>query len=71
VPIFPISIGNADAPSRALSVGLTPAQIKDAPPLDDDAPVSRQYKIAFNKYYDWAGYWAGPSVCAPTSTPDC
>lgn len=69
VLISPISIGNADAPSRTLSVGLTRAQIKDAPPLEENAPVSRQYEIAFNKYYDWAGYWGGPSVWGPHLYP--
>ena len=39
VIISPMSIGDADASSRTLSVSLTRAQIKDAPPLDDDAPV--------------------------------
>lgn len=62
VLISPISIGDADGLSRRLSVGLTKAQIKDSPPLDSDAPVSRQYEIAFNKYHDWANYWGGSSV---------
>lgn len=69
VLISPISIGNADASSQTLSVGLTRAQIKDAPPLDEDAPVSRRYEIVFNKYYDWAGYWGGPSVWGPHLYP--
>ena len=71
VLISPISIGNADASSRTLSVGLTRTQIKDAPPLDEDAPVSRRYEIAFNQYYNWAGYWGGPSVWGPVSTRVC
>ncbi len=62
VLISPISIGEADGKIRTLSVGLTKAQIKDSPPLDADAPISRQYEVAFNKYFDWAHYWAGPSV---------
>ncbi len=69
VLISPISVGEADASSRTLSVGLTRDQIKDAPPLDEDAPVSRQYEIAFNKYYDWGGYWGGPSVWGPHLYP--
>jgi hypothetical protein len=24
--------------------------------------VSRRYEIAFNKFFDWSHYWAGPSV---------
>jgi len=62
VLISPISIGEADGTTRTLNVGLTKNQIKESPPLDADAPVSRQYEIAFNKYYDWAHYWSGTSV---------
>lgn len=43
-----------------LSIGLTKDQIKDSPPLDSDAPVSRQYELIFNKYHDWGNYWEGP-----------
>jgi hypothetical protein len=62
VLISPISVGDADGTTRRLNVGLTKEQIKQAPPLDTDAPVSRQYEIAFNKYHDWAHYWEGASV---------
>jgi hypothetical protein len=62
VLISPISIGDTDGLTRRLKVGLTLDQIKDSPPLDSDAPVSRQYEIAFNNYHDWANYWGGSSV---------
>lgn len=62
VLISPISVGDADGVTRRLNVGLTKDQIKSAPPLDADAPVSRQYEIALNKYYDWAHYWGGSAV---------
>lgn len=62
VLISPISIGDADGSTRTLKVGLTRDQIKDSPPLDSDAPVSRRYEIAYNQYYDWAHYWGGASV---------
>jgi hypothetical protein len=62
VLISPISVDNADGVTRRLNVGLTKSQINNAPPLDTDAPVSRQYEIAFNKYYGWAHCWGGSSV---------
>ena len=62
VLISPISIGDADGVSQTLNVGLTKEQIKNAPPLETDAPVSRRYEAAFNRYFDWAHYWGGPSV---------
>ena len=69
VLISPISIGEADGTTRTLNVGLTKKQIKESPPLDSDAPVSRQFEIAFNKYYDWAHYWSGVSVWGPHPYP--
>jgi hypothetical protein len=60
VLISPISIGTALEVTNTLSVGLTKDQIKDSPPLDSDAPVSRQYEIIFNQYHDWGNYWEGP-----------
>jgi hypothetical protein len=62
VLISPISIGEADGTTRTLKLSLTKSQIESAPPLDSDAPVSRQYEIAFNQYYDWPPYWGGSSV---------
>ena len=69
VLISPISIGDADGRVRILDVGLTRDQVKNAPPLDSDAPVSRQYEIMFNCYYDWAHYWGGPLAWGPYRYP--
>lgn len=60
VLISPISIGSAEESTQTLSVGLTKDQIKDSPPLESDAPVSRQYEVIFNQYHDWGNYWEGP-----------
>lgn len=59
VLISPICIGAADKSTHTLQVSLTKEQIKDSPPLDTDAPVSRQYEILFNRYYAWSHYWDG------------
>ena len=62
VLISPISIGNADAGTRTLRVSLTKEQIKQSPPLDEDAPVSRQYEQAFNIHYQLMPYWGGTGL---------
>jgi sporulation protein YlmC with PRC-barrel domain len=69
VLISPISIGEADGTTRRLKVELTTDQIKASPPLDDDAPVSRQYEMTLNQHYDWAHYWGGSSVWGPHPYP--
>jgi uncharacterized protein YrrD len=69
VLISPIAIGDANGLNRRLEVNLSKKQIKDSPPLDTDAPVSRQFEIAFNNYYDWAHYWHGTSAWGPHLHP--
>lgn len=59
VLISPIAIGAADSRTHTLPVSLTREQIKESPPIDTDAPVSRQYEILFNRYYSWSHYWDG------------
>ncbi len=59
VLISPISIGTIDIANKTLNVGRTKEQIENSPPLDSDAPVSRQYETVFNQYYDWGNYWQG------------
>lgn len=62
VLISPIAMGSAEESTQTLSVGLTKDQIKDSPPLESHAPVSRQYEIIFNQYHDWGNYWEGPLI---------
>ena len=34
--------------------------VKGQTPLENDKPVSRQYKKAYYTYYVWLMYWIGP-----------
>lgn len=69
VIISPISIGAADRSTHTLHIELTKKQIKEAPPLDADAPVSRRYERQFNKYYAWPPYWNGTLTWGPHPYP--
>ncbi len=62
VLISPISIGAVDGGSQTINIGLSKEQIKNSPPLDSKAPVSRQYEIFFNRYNDWSDYWEGSGL---------
>lgn len=62
VLISPISIDAVIEATKILRVDLTKDQIKDSPPLEADAPVSRQYETLFNRYHEWGNYWEGPLV---------
>lgn len=38
-------------------VALTTEQVRHAPDIDTDKPVSRQREIELHAYYDWIPYW--------------
>jgi len=50
-------------------VKLTKEQIRNSPPLDTDAPVSRQYEQEYAKYYHHSMYWEGAFIWGATLTP--
>jgi hypothetical protein len=67
VLVSPNSLGEADFLSQQLAVRLTKKQIEDAPTLDKNAPVSRQYQVQWNQYFGdliyrtGRGSWGGTS----------
>lgn len=67
VLISPISLGPPDWASSRFPVRLTKAQIKEAPELDDHAPVSRQYEMRYFRHYHWPVYWGGAQAWGPAS----
>jgi len=69
VLISPISLGEPDYPSRIFPVRLSKKQIEQAPDLDTDAPVSRQYEAKYHEYFGWPYYWGGAEVWGPYSYP--
>lgn len=70
VLISPISLNKPDWASKRFAVRLTKKQIEDAPDLDLDAPVSRQYEIKWAKAYGYPIYWTGEDVWGPAETPE-
>lgn len=62
VLISPISIGTVDNVNQIIRIELSREQIKNSPPLDSDAPVSRKYETFFNKYNNWSDYWDGSDL---------
>jgi hypothetical protein len=69
VLVSPISLGEPDWASRLFPVRLTKKQIEDAPGLDQDAPLSRQYEIAWSQFYGWPYYWGGPHAWGSAPNP--
>ena len=61
VLISPMSLHAAEVAGDRLNVGLTRAQVEQAPSWDTDKPVSRQHEIAHARHYDYPYYWTGPA----------
>ncbi|MDF1814375.1 MAG: PRC-barrel domain-containing protein [Verrucomicrobiales bacterium] len=55
--------------SGELVVDLTKQQIESSPPLDSDAPVSRQYEHLLADHYEYPKYWVGPGLWGLFSYP--
>ena len=69
VLVSPIALGEPEWRSRLFPVRLTKEQIEDAPGLNEDAPVSRQYEIHWTRYYGWPYYWSGMGGWGAAANP--
>jgi len=69
VLISPISLGEPDWDTRRFPVKLTKEQVKNSPPLDEEAPVSRQYEIHWFDYYGWPYYWGAGGLWGAAPYP--
>jgi hypothetical protein len=69
VLVSPISIGKVDVIGRTVDVDLSKEQIKNSPPLEMAAPVSRKYEMFFNKHFGWSDYWDGSGLWGDDTYP--
>ena len=60
VLLSPYALSGLNDAEQQLSVRLTKKQIEESPSIATDEPVSRQYELAYNTYYDLPDYWGGP-----------
>ena len=66
VLLSPQVIGKPDAANRAILVNLTQENIKAAPDVDLEKPVSKQQEAQLAKYYGWSMSWP---LAAPVPPP--
>jgi len=62
VLVSPIALGEPNWEAERFPVKLTRKKIEESPPLEKDAPVSRQYEIKWFNYYGWPYYWVGAGL---------
>lgn len=57
VLISPKVLDRPDWQDRIFRADLTKEQIRDAPDIDTDKPVSRQRELELHQHYGWTPYW--------------
>jgi sporulation protein YlmC with PRC-barrel domain len=57
VLIAPAAVAHCVHDQQQMLMTLTRDQVAGSPPLDHDAPVSRQMEEHLNDYYGWDPYW--------------
>jgi len=62
VLLSPHSFEEYDPRDKTLHVKLSRRQIEDCPSIESHKPVSRQYEIAYYRYYGWPAYWNGGAM---------
>ncbi len=67
--ISPMSLGRSDWRQHTLYVDLTRDQIRNAPGVDTERPVSRQWEVDYYNYYGWPYYWGGAGIWGPAMYP--
>ncbi|MCE0498173.1 MAG: PRC-barrel domain-containing protein [Methylacidiphilales bacterium] len=70
VLLSPHAFGQWDEHEKSLRVKLSKKQIENSPPLESHIPVSRQYEIAYHRYYGWPSYWDASGLRAPAGYPE-
>lgn len=69
VLVSPRSVAGVDPQNKTIATNLTKAQVEKSPSPDEFPPVSRQFEIAYNEYYDYSPYWLGPFAWGTSTAP--
>ena len=62
VLLTPHALGQFDQAAKTLHVKLPKKRIEDSPSIESHKPVSRQYEVAYYRYYGWPAYWEGGAL---------
>jgi hypothetical protein len=68
--ISPMALGAPDWPEKLIPAALTQEQVKNAPDIDTDKPVSRQQEMGYSGYYGYPNYWGGGGLWGAGTYPD-
>jgi uncharacterized protein YrrD len=66
VLITPRVLGEIDPQAVTVSVALSQEEVRRAPSIDTDKPVSREHEEQLHRHYDWNPYWPAADVASGT-----
>jgi sporulation protein YlmC with PRC-barrel domain len=70
VLISPVSLEGMRPDGKTIAANLTREQVRQAPDIEQDKPVSRLYEQAHARYFQYPYYWAGPYLWGFAPMPD-
>jgi len=65
VLIAPVAVISVDIENKRLEIDLTREQIKNAPSISTQLPVSQHFQQEYYRYYGWEPYWGGEPMIGP------
>ncbi len=68
--ISPMAMGIPNWVDKLIPAALTRTQVRNAPDIDTDRPVSRQHEIGYMGYYGYPNYWGGGGLWGAGMYPD-
>jgi hypothetical protein len=68
--ISPMAMGIPNWSDKIIPCTLTREQVRNAPDIDTDKPVSRQHEIGYSGYYGYPNYWGGGGLWGAGMYPD-
>jgi hypothetical protein len=69
VLISPKALQSADLPADRIELNISKKQVEEAPGIEQDQPVSRQYEQAYANYFKHGFYWIGGAVWGAGHNP--
>jgi hypothetical protein len=68
--ISPMAMGTPDWSEKVIPATLTQEQVRRAPEIDTDKPISRQHEMGYSGYYGYPNYWGGGGLWGAGMYPD-
>lgn len=66
VLIAPRSVTAVDGDTKRIELDLSREQVKNAPPISRERPISQHYEAEYHRHFGWQPYWENSAFGMPT-----